>query len=97
MRDIQQFIFSPTCSVNEAFNNIDYMRKSSKGGWYCAEFQLCSLQILVKGYKTWLQVFRIDGTDYSNPMEQSVETFRKHVIKSLDAAFSTKYPDGENQ
>jgi hypothetical protein len=55
-----------------------------RGGWYSDRVKLDSgREIEYKGYGTWLQVFKIDGVDYSNAHEQGVREWKEYVQSKL--------------
>ena len=59
--------------------HINKLRKANKDAWYTLDID----GIKIKGFNTWLQVFDIDGVDYSNEMESSVKDFNNHIEQSL--------------
>jgi len=59
--------------------HINKLRKANKDAWYTLDID----GIKIKGFSTWLQVFDIDGVDYSNEMESSVKDFNNHIEQSL--------------
>jgi hypothetical protein len=59
--------------------HINELRKANKNKWYSLDID----NIKIKGYNTWLQVFDIDGVDYSNDMQSSVKDFNEHIEQSL--------------
>ena len=58
-------------------------RKANKNKWYSLMTIVDKKVVRIKGYGTWLQVFTIDGIDYSNTMEQSVKEFNNYLQEVL--------------
>ena len=40
--------------------------------------------VAIKGYGTWLQIFKIDGKDNSNFMDMKVGDFTKYLKKTFN-------------
>ena len=57
---------------------INDLRKT--GTWYTAIETVEGKQIRLKGYKTWLQIYKVDGVDYSNLSDQSVIQFMLDIL-----------------
>ena len=49
--------------------------KRKSGNWYAFSGTVNGKIIQIKGYKTWLQIFNIDGINNSGCMEISVKEF----------------------
>ena len=62
---------------------INDARLSNKNNWYFLTLDFNGALIQIKGFNTWLQIFKINGIDNSNPMDQSVTEFKKHILNSL--------------
>lgn len=52
-------------------------RKRKAGGWYQFVGLVEGKQVRLKGYKTWLQIYSVDGISYGNPMDQKVGEFNE--------------------
>jgi len=63
---------------------INTLRKNNKNNWYFFKGNINNKYVEIKGFKTWLQVFRVDGIDYSNPIDQSVSDYKKHLTTILN-------------
>lgn len=72
--------------MNDILKRINEARLSNKNKWYFLTFNYDGLTIQVKGYNTWLQIFRINGRDYSNCMDQSPTQFKSHILNSIERA-----------
>ena len=57
--------------------------KRISGGWYSFIGIVEGKVIKLKGYKTWLQIYTIDGIDNSNCMERTVTQFKEDLLKPL--------------
>jgi len=52
-----------------------------KGGWYQAyNVSVDGKEVRLKAYKTWLQVYKVDGVDWSNCMGVSVKQFNQDLV-----------------
>lgn len=49
--------------------------KRLTGTWYTFVGEVEGKQVELKGYKTWLQVYTVEGIDHSNGMDHSVKQF----------------------
>lgn len=65
---------------------INDARLSNKNNWYFLTLDCNGALIQVKGFNTWLQIFKINGIDYSSAMDISVTQFKNHIIKALERA-----------
>jgi len=68
---------------------INRLRKAHKGRWYTWIGDVEGKDISLKGFGTWLQIFKVDGIDYSNPMERAVAQFKD----DLEAPFLELHDD----
>ena len=58
-------------------NEINRQRKL--GGWYFWSGKVNGKMIHLKGFKTWLQKYEVDGIDWSNCMERKVKEFQEDL------------------
>jgi len=58
-------------------------QKRLTGNWYNFVGVVEGKNIRLKGFKTWLQVYTINGIDNSNCMERSIKQFNNDLIKEL--------------
>ena len=63
---------------------IDTERRTHKNKWYVFVTHFFGKSIVIKGFGTWLQVFKINGINHANPMGQTVKQFKQHVINALN-------------
>lgn len=51
--------------------------KRLTGSWYTFSGEVDGKKIMLKGYKTWLQIYRVDGLNYGGMMDISVKDFNQ--------------------
>ena len=62
------------------------MNEKRKGGgkfgkWYGFVGEVEGKYIEIKAFKTWLQIFRVDGRNYFGGMDVSVAVFNETLLK----------------
>ena len=62
---------------------INNLRIENKNKWYFWEGIVNNKNVQIKGFKTWLQIYTIDGIDNSNCMERTVTQFKEDLLKPL--------------
>jgi hypothetical protein len=70
-------------------NEINNLRRANTSRWYQWVGAVENKIVRIKGFGTWLQVFKVDGLDYSNPMERKVGEF----LDDLEAPFLELHDD----
>jgi hypothetical protein len=70
----------------DIFKTINAARLANKNKWYFLRLDFNGSIIEIKGYNTWLQIFRINGRDYSNGMDKSVSEYKSHILNALERA-----------
>ncbi len=68
--------------MNDFFDYINAMRK--KHGWYEYADHIDGKRIRVKGYKFWLQIYSVNGLDYSNCRGVSEEQYQKDLRRPFE-------------
>ena len=58
--------------------------------WYFFHDKVEDKLITIKGYKTWLQVYKVNGTDYSNCMDVSVKQFEADLQEPFNYMINLK-------
>jgi len=58
--------------------------KRKAGDWYYYEGRVEDKSVALKGYGTWLQVYRVDEINYANCMEAKVSEFNMTLAKPFD-------------
>ena len=62
---------------------LNKVRREDKNKWYFVTAVVDGKEVKIKGYGTWLQIFKINEIDYSNVMEQSVKEFNNYLQEVL--------------
>ena len=70
--------------IEELVKTINNKRLENKNNWYVFLSPLSSYDIQIKGYNTWLQVFKIKGIDYASSMGMNVKEYKEWLFKSLE-------------
>jgi hypothetical protein len=70
----------------EAIKEINRLRRQGGkwGDWYFFVNIVEGKTVEVKGYKTWLQICRINGLNLPSPADIPVSSFNAHLEKALD-------------
>lgn len=55
--------------------------KRLSGSWYTFLGVVEDKSIRIKGYKTWLQIYKVNSIDYSNCMDRKVTEFVCDVLE----------------
>lgn len=70
--------------MDNLVDEINKKRLESKGKWYYFNTEINGKKVEIKAFKTWLQILRIDGKNYSGLMDISVSDFKKHLLYALN-------------
>jgi len=62
--------------VDNFIKEINKLRNSNKNKWYTWTGSVDGKEIKIKGYGTWLQVYTVEGIDYSGNQDIKVKEFR---------------------
>lgn len=54
---------------------VNKLRKKAKNGWYQWTGMVNGKAVEIKGYKTWLQIFRVNGQQQTTTMDIPVSKF----------------------
>jgi len=71
-------------SIDEFIKEINILRLKNKNNWYQWTGTVDGKKVKIKGYKTWLQIFKVSGIDNSNPMERNVKQFKDDLQKAFN-------------
>lgn len=55
--------------------------KRKQDGWYWLLDTVDGKRIHVKGYRTWLQRYTVDGIEYGNCCDRKVKEFQADLLK----------------
>jgi len=75
--------------MEDFIREINTLRKVNKNAWYTWVGSVEGKEVSLKGFGTWLELFKVDGIDYSNPMERAVGQFKD----DLEAPFLELHDD----
>ena len=56
---------------------------ASKGNWYQFTGTVNGRDVQLKGYGTWLQVYRVAGVNQITTMDNSVSNFKLELLQGL--------------
>lgn len=70
--------------MDNLVDEINKKRLESKGKWYYFNAEINGKKVEIKAFKTWLQILRIDGKNYSGLMDISVKDFKNHLSYALN-------------
>lgn len=65
-------------NYNDFNDKVNKMRKQLS--WYSLIEEVDGKHVELEGYHTWLQIYRIDGVDYSNYCDRSVKQFNDDLF-----------------
>ena len=71
-------------TVSEFVTIINKFRILNKNSWYGLRLTVNNKTVEIKGYNTWLQIFRIDGINQNTCMDVTVKEFKL----TLECAFN---------
>ena len=81
MKTITEFTEGVVQDINKA-------RKAARGSWYTFlktyTYGARSIDVRIKGYKTWLQVFSINGIIHSSGADISVSELEHNIIEAIE-------------
>ena len=86
---MQKTNYITTNEKNEALKLINKIRLTNNNKWYFIELTHNNRVYQMKGFGTWLQVFKLNlkfnpSVDYSNAMDQTIKQYKKHILSVLD-------------
>jgi hypothetical protein len=81
--------------IDNAKDFTDYINKirlQNKNKWYFIEVEVNNKIIQIKGYDTWIQIFKIndDRINYSSPMDFKVAEFKNYLTDIYNRKLSGK-------
>ena len=80
--------------LSDFIKEINNLRLKSRGGWYQWVGSVEGKEIKLKGYKTWLQIYKVDGIDYSGGMDIGVKEFKNTLELPFKKIVSRKKQAG---
>lgn len=70
--------------------HVNKVRLDNKGKWWYVTAEVCGIKVSIKGYETWMQIYRVDGINCSNSLERSVANFKKDILKPIENTLSKR-------
>lgn len=67
----------------QLIKDINNLRKTNKNNWYYLNTTYNNKAIQIKGFNTWLQIFKIDNINYPCGMDITVKEFNNTLEKYL--------------
>ena len=67
----------------EFIKHANNLRLASKGNWYQFTGIVDGKHVCIKGYSTFLQIFRVDGIQQNCTMDNSVGNFKLELLQGL--------------
>ena len=69
---------------DDFIKDINRARKNSNGGWYFWQGVVNDNKFIsIKGYGTWLQVYKVNNIDCAGNMDVSVKKFNETLAEGL--------------
>ena len=78
--------YKENMSAVEFVQTINKLRLMNKNSWYGCFVTVENKQVSIKGFGTWLQIFKINNVDYSGTMDISIKAFKNHLENSINKA-----------
>jgi len=72
---------SESSEVADFVKEINTLRLRNKNNWYQWVGKVQGKKIEIKGYGTWLQIFRVDGVQYGGLMDIPISVFKSELEK----------------
>lgn len=66
-----------TQTKQELIKEINTLRKQNKNSWYYFRATFNGKKVIIKGYNTWIQIFKFGNLYYDFPMDISVNEYNK--------------------
>ena len=79
-------LYEENYTISEFLIFTNKVRILNKNNWYGFKINVNGKSVSIKGFNTWLQIFKIDNVDYSGDMDISVKAFKNHLETSIKNA-----------
>ena len=63
--------------------DINKLRLDNKNKWLFLRCEFDNKHIEIKLYNTWLQVYKVDGINYSNCMDRNIKQFKDDLARGI--------------
>ena len=70
--------------AKDFIKEVNSLRLNNKNSWYQFTGEVEGKQVSLEGYNTWLQIFKVNGLDYSNGMDAKVGEFKTALEKPFN-------------
>lgn len=64
-------------NTTDFIKTVNQLRLANKGNWYTWQGIVNNKTVRLKAYKTWLQIFEVDGLRIPTVMDISITDFKK--------------------
>ena len=76
-------------NTNDFVKHINGLRLLT--GWFSFIGIVCGKNVEIKGYKTWLQIFRVDGINHGNCSDRKVGEFKHDLMVPFEKSVKHDY------
>ena len=71
-------------NTQDFIKTVNDLRLANKNSWYTWQGVVNGKNVQLKGYKTWLQLFYVDGLQNGNCSDKSVKDFKQDLFNAVD-------------
>ena len=71
-------------NIQDFVNEVNALRLTNKGKWYTWQGVVNGKSVQLKGFKTWLQLFYVDGLQCGNCADRSVKDFKQDLFDAVN-------------
>ena len=81
---IQDTQYITTTNSTEAVKFINKLRLIKKNKWYYIDLNFNGTIYQIKGYNTWLQIFRSNKGNFANCMDSGISAYKTHILEVIE-------------
>ena len=74
----------PAFSCDQIFKMVNKIRLEDKNQWYQVLAIVDGKEVKLKGYGTWLQIFKVDDIDHGCGADVSVKEFKNKLKEGIE-------------
>ena len=63
---------------------VNNLRLQNKGKWYVWQGTVNNKTVQLKGFNTWLQIFKVEGLQCGNCLDRSVKDFKNDLASAVE-------------
>lgn len=78
-------------NTTDFVKTVNKLRLDNKGKWYYWVGEVEGKSVKIKGFGTWLQIFKVNNWDCSNCMDSKVRDYKEHLSNAVRDAPKNKY------